>query len=83
VAGFEGSASMNSPVGDVHSKHMLLMGCQASMPGAAQGSVNSGWMADLQDGGRATKAKQVDDWGLEVRRGSIATAASIPAMLCA
>jgi hypothetical protein len=48
VAGFDGSASMNRPVGEVHSRHMLLMGCQASMPGAAQGSVNSGWIADLQ-----------------------------------
>jgi hypothetical protein len=48
VAGFDGSASMKRPVGDVHSRLMLLIGCHDSMPGAAHGSVNSGWMADLQ-----------------------------------
>jgi hypothetical protein len=33
---------MKRPVGEVHSRLMLLMGCHDSMPGAAQGSVNSG-----------------------------------------
>jgi hypothetical protein len=48
VAGFDGSASIKSPLGEAHIRHMALSGCQASMPGAAHGSVNSGWMADLQ-----------------------------------